>query len=241
MGTNPYVQPTLTGYNASPPPDDGTTGADNKLNWSKHKEKLGDPLKTFSEAIDSAVNTAFEALVITNDVAAETAIVGFDRFSNIRAVQELAWGQIKQRIRTLESTAFARTDQSNTFTEDQVITPSGSAGDLTLGRTDTHGDAADVAVQAFVGKDSASNTETYVDVTINAVLDNDGAEDATYVIRSVRGGSLAQRLALADGLQVGSPTGGDQGTGIVNAVDYYENAVAVRESNSMIVAMDFWS
>ena len=48
-----YSTNTISGYNASPPPDDGTTGADNLVTWLKHKSKLGDPLKTLAEAINT--------------------------------------------------------------------------------------------------------------------------------------------------------------------------------------------
>ncbi len=60
--SNPYTNPTLTGYNSNPPPDDGSGGDDNEITWAKHKDKIGDPLKNFSQAIDSAVNTAFDAI-----------------------------------------------------------------------------------------------------------------------------------------------------------------------------------
>jgi len=54
-----YTKPSLSGYNASPPPDDGTTGSNNEITWSKHKTKLGDPLQTFSNAINDAVEAAW--------------------------------------------------------------------------------------------------------------------------------------------------------------------------------------
>jgi hypothetical protein len=42
-----------TGYNASPPPDDGTTGADNLVTWAKHTEKLTDPILAYVDAINT--------------------------------------------------------------------------------------------------------------------------------------------------------------------------------------------
>lgn len=56
---NPYTSVSVSGYNADAPSDDGSAVASNQLNWSKHKTKLGDPLKTAVEAINSNVNTAF--------------------------------------------------------------------------------------------------------------------------------------------------------------------------------------
>ena len=57
-----YTSPTLSGYNANPPPDDGSQTGDNEVAWSKHTDKIGDPLKNFSEAIDTATTTAFTTI-----------------------------------------------------------------------------------------------------------------------------------------------------------------------------------
>lgn len=54
-----YTAQSISGYNATPPPDDGSTGSDNEITWAKHKTKLADPIKTLSEAIDSELQTAF--------------------------------------------------------------------------------------------------------------------------------------------------------------------------------------
>lgn len=57
MGTK-YSTVAISGYNSNPPADDGTQVASNQLQWSKHKTKIGDPLKTATEAINSALVTA---------------------------------------------------------------------------------------------------------------------------------------------------------------------------------------
>jgi hypothetical protein len=54
MGTR-YSSQTIVGYNATPPPDDGSQTAANELTWAKHKTKLGDPIKTLAEAINTAL------------------------------------------------------------------------------------------------------------------------------------------------------------------------------------------
>lgn len=76
MAANPYTSVTVSGYNASPPPDDGSTTADNKLEWDKHKTKLGDPLKTAVESVNSNVSTAFGNLIMTTDPGEETVLQG---------------------------------------------------------------------------------------------------------------------------------------------------------------------
>ena len=57
MGSK-YTTQTATGYNASPPADDGTHVATNKVQWGVDvKAKIGDPLKTLADAINTALVT----------------------------------------------------------------------------------------------------------------------------------------------------------------------------------------
>lgn len=59
VSTIVYTSQTISGYNASPPADDGSQVNSNKLEWAKHKTKLGDPIKTLSEAINTQLVSAF--------------------------------------------------------------------------------------------------------------------------------------------------------------------------------------
>lgn len=52
MGSK-YSTTAISGYNAAPPPDDGSVTAANQLAWSKHINKIGDPLKTLAESINT--------------------------------------------------------------------------------------------------------------------------------------------------------------------------------------------
>lgn len=54
-----YSSTTVSGYNANPPPDDGTTGANNKITWAGIKSKLSDPINTYAAAQNTALTTAF--------------------------------------------------------------------------------------------------------------------------------------------------------------------------------------
>lgn len=62
MPINPYTSQSISGYNSSPPPDDGSQTAANKVEWAKHKEKIGDPLKALAEAVNSQAVSAFAAV-----------------------------------------------------------------------------------------------------------------------------------------------------------------------------------
>ena len=60
MGTKYGSGVAISGYNASPPPDDASTGSDNQLEWGKHISKIGNPLKTAVEAINTALTTTLD-------------------------------------------------------------------------------------------------------------------------------------------------------------------------------------
>lgn len=52
MGTQ-YTSTTVTTYNQSPPSDDGQTNAANEIEWQKHLDNIGGPLKTTIESINT--------------------------------------------------------------------------------------------------------------------------------------------------------------------------------------------
>lgn len=56
---SPYTTQSISGYNSSPPADDGSKVSMNQVNWSKHKTKLADPVKTLAEAINTELVAAF--------------------------------------------------------------------------------------------------------------------------------------------------------------------------------------
>jgi hypothetical protein len=51
------------------------------VEWAKHINKIGDPLKTGVEALDTNVSSAFGSLIITDDPGQETAVIGFRMLS----------------------------------------------------------------------------------------------------------------------------------------------------------------
>ena len=59
MGTK-YSSNTASGYNSTPPPDDGTVSEANKGKWSTIKTKLSDPIKTLAESINTDLVTHFD-------------------------------------------------------------------------------------------------------------------------------------------------------------------------------------
>lgn len=75
-----YVSPSILGYNSNPPSDDGSETSDNEVVWATIKEKLADPLKTFSEAVDTALETAFGKILFNqfDDITANKSVAATD-------------------------------------------------------------------------------------------------------------------------------------------------------------------
>lgn len=70
-----YTTQSTSGYNASPPPDDGSQSASNLVAWSTHKTKLTDPLKTFGEGINTALVAALNTSV-RQIASADSSVAG---------------------------------------------------------------------------------------------------------------------------------------------------------------------
>ena len=61
----PYSEVTVAGYNASPPPDDGTQVAANEVTWAGIKSKIGDPIKTAFDTCQTNITD-----VVDNEIEA---------------------------------------------------------------------------------------------------------------------------------------------------------------------------
>lgn len=77
-----YTQVTVSGYNSSPPSDDGTQNASNQVLWATIKTKLGDPLKTAIDTMDDNIATAVSAL----DAAITAAVAAAALLTSIKTV-----------------------------------------------------------------------------------------------------------------------------------------------------------
>ena len=87
MAVQPYTSQSISGYNSSPPPDDGSQTSANLVQWSKHKTKIGDPIKTLAEAMNTAMANA----------AATMALHAWTALTSSATMAESNWnkGQIK--------------------------------------------------------------------------------------------------------------------------------------------------
>lgn len=60
---DPYTDVSVTGYNTSPPSDDGSQTASNRVDWSTVTDKVGDPLKNAIDSINANVGAGFDKVL----------------------------------------------------------------------------------------------------------------------------------------------------------------------------------
>ena len=79
--SNVYTKPSLSNFNDNPPPDDGSETSDNEVTWSKHKNKLAVPLKSYADAINNNTESAFAKIFLNavNALSADYTVQTSDR------------------------------------------------------------------------------------------------------------------------------------------------------------------
>lgn len=123
---NPYTEQAIANYNDNPPPNDGTQVAANLVDWDKIKDELGDPIKTLSENIDDAINSAFSTLIgkigfqVLNKAANYTILPG-DVDENLILTADTSGGDVEITLPTAANYTgseiiVVKTSASNTLT-----------------------------------------------------------------------------------------------------------------------------
>lgn len=72
-----YSSQTISGFNGTPPSNDGSQTTANQLDWDKHIDEIGTPLKNLAEGINSAM-VSFAATRFGNSVTTFTTTITFD-------------------------------------------------------------------------------------------------------------------------------------------------------------------
>lgn len=80
---NPYTAPSISGYNASPPEDDGSQTSTNEITWAGIKTKITDPIKTLAESDITNTTAAFEILNVTAGTATASKALVVDANKDI--------------------------------------------------------------------------------------------------------------------------------------------------------------
>lgn len=83
-----YTTQTVSGFDASPPSDDGTVSAANQVKWSTIKSKLASPLNTWASAVDTALVAAFNTSV--NQKTANYTTVAGDHLRTVEVAPSVS-------------------------------------------------------------------------------------------------------------------------------------------------------
>lgn len=112
----------------------------------------------------------------------------------------------------------------NTFTS---TNGGATAGPVNILYRDSASPAANdfIGATQFDGEDSAGNQQTYGLIGCQITDATSTSEDANLYFQTVAAGTVATRMTITAGVTIGSPTGGDQGAGTLNATGVYDDGV----------------
>lgn len=79
--------------------------------------------------------------------------------------------------------------------------------------------------QYMLAQDSAANITVYASLDSAIVDPTNGSEDGQLSVGTVLAGAYAQRLGVRGGLYMAGATGGDKGSGTINATGVYDDGV----------------
>jgi microcystin-dependent protein len=190
MGTK-YTNQAVSGYNASPPPDDGSTSASNKVTWAVIKTKLGDALNNWATAINAALLNALDTSC-TNITGTYTTLAS----DNARTIQcngtftislgdavTLGAGWWCNIVNTGTGTiTISRSTGGNTL--------GGVASNITLAPLQATTVIVNQAVNGFNLTDCNSLIIDNTDTTKQFRFDMSGVPTGTTVVQKVGGGGI---------------------------------------------------
>lgn len=152
-----YSSVSISGYNATPPSDDGSATEANKVKWSTVKTKLGDPTKTAVESINTALVTALNTSA-RSITASDTAVAG-DHLKTI----EIASSVTAAVTVTLSDAATMAAGYIVTVSNQSAVvcTIARATGGDTINGTAANISIAPLASIAFVVNAAASGYDVY--------------------------------------------------------------------------------
>ena len=159
--TNPYASQSASGYNDSPPVDDGTEVEANRVTWAKIKAKLADPIKTLVDAINTQSATAFGKSINTDNDERNT-VGGIIAFTSSELT--IASGVVTQTRahHTIDTESDAASDDLN-----RLANANADAGAIVYLRQESSARAVTVKHQGGAG-DGQFVLNNSSDVTIGA-------------------------------------------------------------------------
>ena len=176
-------------------------------------------------------------------IEADISAVTTDDFLIGTSSGVIAVRTVAQARTTLDS---ARVGASNTFTAAQRIEITATGAALTILTTDAGADSGPnfeiernsaspanndgLGGVILRGRDSGNNSTVFGNILGKALDVTDLSEDGEISISTMVAGTLAVRMFVQAGVQIGSPTGGDPGAGKINADDVQIGGASVLTS-----------
>lgn len=226
-----YTEVTISGFDASPPPDDGSTGVSNQVKWATIKTKLFDPLKTALETIDDRVASA----VTTADTSLATLQSGVSTLATNAASLSTTMGAPSGTVMLFRQTTPPTGWSKGTTYDDyalRLVTGSASTGGSTAftsvfaARTITTANLPSHTHNFSDGPDSltfTSSTSFLIDCTENTTT-GDAAGGST------RSTGVADTTSTVSGTYSFSVSSSSSGTGSTwdFAVQYVDTIYATK-------------
>jgi hypothetical protein len=125
-----YTQVSVAGYNASPPPDDGSTGQNNQVVWSRIKTKLFDPIKTAVASIDDNVSSAITTADTTLSTLQSGVSTASSNVSNLATTLAAPSGTLMLFQQTSAPTGWSKSATYDDYMV-RVVTGTASSGGST--------------------------------------------------------------------------------------------------------------
>jgi len=185
MGSK-YSSNSTSGYNSTPPDDNGTVSEANKIKYSTVKTKLADPVKDLADLINTELVTHFD--VGPTAITTNTTL-GATHYNQIIQVSGSSVTLTLTDASTLGAGWYCRIiniDASNTITIARATggdTINGSAADITLGILSTIDVFVIAAATGFraITFVTLDNTETLTNKTLTAPVLS-GSATGTYTL-----------------------------------------------------------
>jgi hypothetical protein len=232
MGSK-YSSQSASGYNSSPPSDDGTASESNKVKWSTFKTKLSDPVKTLSEAVNTALVTALDQSARSVSASDSAAATDHDRVIQVTTasviisladaatmgagyrvrVSNQSSGTISVALANSGNTIDGITNTTNTIQPKETrlyIVNSATTGYINAGGTSRAGPPKNI--QGLTYANNGSDATNDIDIAAGSCA------DATGVYQMTLASTLTKQLDAA--WAVGTNAGGLD-TGSIGNSDYY--------------------
>jgi hypothetical protein len=159
-------------------------------------------LQWLGEGLPEELNTHFSA--VSTSISA--ALVAFRGTPN-------TWSAVQTFTAAPAVNVTATTALTMTQTEDGAA----AGPTCTLFRNSASPAAADqLGSLSYAYKDDAGNTEIGIRLLGSIIDPANVSEDVEFVVQTQVAGALGNRMTVANGVQIGTPTGGYQGVGTLN-------------------------